>query len=229
VNGRAVPAGGVALLDNDRLVLGSTCVLRVRLPTAADAGNVTSGSSSSGSSRADRGGVVDYWEVAMSELNGELVAAMGGGSHEDLEALEKRFTQERSAMQERVSKLELELTTERRAMHAKHALAVEAAAQRLRDGNGDAGRFCSAERPGGLTSSDAAARDEAEVVATRQVAALEARLAEQVAQTRALAARHECELNSRTVLDEHLLRALPLVHEANTIRCTWLMISTHMK
>jgi len=53
-----------------------------------------------------------------------------------------------------------------------------------------------------------------------QVAALEARLAEQVTQTRQLAARHEFELKSRTVLDEQLLRALPLVHEANTIRCS---------
>lgn len=50
------------------------------------------------------------------------------------------------------------------------------------------------------------------------MAALEARLAEQVTQTRQLAARHELELKSRTVLDEQLLRALPLVHEANTIR-----------
>ena len=46
---------------------------------------------------------------------------------------------------------------------------------------------------------------------------LEQRLREQVAETERLAARRERDMAERTVLDETLLRMLPLVHEANMI------------
>lgn len=46
---------------------------------------------------------------------------------------------------------------------------------------------------------------------------LEARLAAQIEESKKLAARHEQEIIGRTVLDEQLLRMLPLVHEANAI------------
>jgi hypothetical protein len=190
VNGKAVPASGVALRDNDRLVLGSTCVLRVRVPSFSSSsfdGKSGSGSSSSGSG-------VNYWEMAMAELNGELMAAMGrgrgggngsggggsgegsdgghgGGVHpEGLEALEQRFAEERQAMAARVSALELELASERNAMHAKQQRAENEAELE----EGEVGKGVAAQqqqnKSGVVNSSlNSAAQSEADAHSRRQV------------------------------------------------------------
>ena len=115
--------------------------------------------------------------------------------HGDLIAHEQRereiqFDAERELMSLRVKELETLLAEEQ----ARQQVAGESPAVQGKSG------------PEGSKAGDLLA-----------LSSLEARLAQQVADTEALAKRHELELASRSVLDDQLLRLLPLVHEANAI------------
>ena len=251
VNGSPAPADGVALANDDRLVLGTNCVLRVHVPGGGGGG---SGGDSSGGG-GGRKKVID-WQLAMAELNGALIAAMGGGggggggsggsgsrsgggggsgggAGREAAALESHFAAERDAMALKMQELEAMLAEERQraAVAAAEATAAAAAAAATASSSAVAAPSSSSLTSAPASSTAPSGRgsdgddgsgagsggDGEQAARLRQVAALEAALAEQVAQTRRLAARHELELANRTVLDEELLRMLPLVHEANTI------------
>ena len=194
VNGRAVPASGVALNDNDRLVLGSTCVLRVRVPSSPSSSSSSSCSvdGNGGSGAPTSGSGVNYWEMAMAELNGELMAAMGrgsggggsasdgsgrgngGGVHpEGLEALEQRFAEERQAMAARASALESELASERHAMHAKQrAQKLEAENNESKSSKEEGAKGVAAQQQhvdAKNNSMNSAAQSEADAHSRRQV------------------------------------------------------------
>jgi len=157
---------GVILNNDDCVAIGSTCIIRVRIPLFDSIDPLNS------NRRIPK--VID-WSTAVSQMNSDMIKAMHHSNENEMKQ-DRKFLNEKDKMLAKVKELEDLLAVERR----KHNKV-----------KGDSNNG--------------------------HVSELEARLAAQVEATRKLAAQHEQELMGRTVLDEQLLRMLPLVHEANAI------------
>jgi hypothetical protein len=189
VNGDSLEMGSkVKLHHNNRVIFGNNHVFLLNIP-----GEVADGTAPT---EPDVPAEVTF-DFAIQEVNKAQVAAIAA----EEERRRKEAEEERAKAEEKVRLLEEQMQAERKRMQ-------EESDKRLKE--------LAAEAEAG--DAEAKARQEAMLgEARKQQQVLEKKLQEQIAEVERLAAKKQKEMRERSLLDEKLLKTIPLVNEANAI------------
>eukprot|EP00937_MAST-01D_sp_MAST-1D-sp2_P003885 g3885.t1 len=205
VNGQQLQMaqGKCRLRHNDRVLFGNSCAFRVAfVADAAGADTAFAAARASGGGGAERDNLrppseltVD-WEFMNAELNRDALSALGGGkqSTEESEAAKA----EKAAMAAKLAAMERKLQEAH--MNAKDELLRQRSAWEAQHKGAD----------------DAARRAQEEALRARQDE-LERKLQAQIDESRRLEERRDRRRLEQQILEEKMLKLLPLVAEANAM------------